>query len=83
MQRGHQGDAFVVVPGTPDSCDGHFAVQEEPGRRFSKAHDHFGLDCFDLSVEERTTGCDFLGQRVAIAGRSAFHDIAYVDFFSG
>src|SRR5262245_4622431 len=73
-------DALVRVKATAQRADRGVGLADEPGgRELAERDDDLRAQRGELFLEERLTSLDLVGFRVAVAGRTAFQDVTYVD----
>src|SRR6476659_1928947 len=65
-----------------DLRDAGGLAREELGGEVAERADQLGLDQLDLAPEVRLARLDLLRQRVAVPGRTAFQNVAYIDILA-
>src|SRR3954447_5360034 len=83
MVRNHDGNAIPLMPLAPELGDSFFWAEKRLHGGGTKRADGFRLDRHEVAEEELPAGLHLVGQRCAILGRPAFHNIADVNVAAG
>src|SRR5688572_14230124 len=75
-------DAAVLMHQSPEFSDRCFGVEKSLGGEPSERNDYFRLDQLQLSYEVWTAGSHLVRQRVAVARRAVFEDVADEDILA-
>jgi hypothetical protein len=82
VKRGHDDGIAHLVKASAEPRDGRFRGEQRLRGELSERHDHLWLDARDLRLEERRALRDLVRLGIAIAGRTALHDVGDVDLLA-